>query len=140
MSENTINKLFKRLTFSKKDEKKIEDIILSLDSGSIRVAEKIGENWVTNEWIKKAILLYFKIRKMETIEIDPFEFHDKIPLKKGFKNKHIRVVPHAIIRHGSFVNKNVIVNMFTSSKTVVTLLVKYVILLIKSSLKLTLHI
>ena len=109
MSENTINKLFERLTFSKKDKKKIEDIILSLDSGSIRVAEKIGENWVTNEWIKKAILLYFKIRKMETIEIDPFEFHDKIPLKKGFKNKHIRVVPHALIRHGSFVNKNVIV-------------------------------
>ena len=68
MSKNTINKLFERLTFSKKDEKKIEDIILSLDSGSIRVAEKIGENWVTNEWIKKAILLYFKIRKMETIE------------------------------------------------------------------------
>ena len=109
MSKNTINKLFKKSTLSKQDEKKIEEIILSLDSGSIRVAEKKEEKWVTNEWIKKAILLYFKIRKMETITIDPFEFHDKIPLKKGFKKKQIRVVPHALIRYGSFVNKNVVI-------------------------------
>jgi len=109
MLENTINKLFKKSNLSKNERNKIENIISALDSGSIRVAEKKEEKWVTNEWVKKAILLYFKIRKMEKIVIDPFEFYDKIPLKKGFKDKHIRVVPHALIRYGSFVNKNVIV-------------------------------
>ena len=103
-----INQLFSQKSFTQKDKKIIKEVINELDSGKLRVAEKISNNWVINEWIKKAILLYFQTQKMETIKLDPFEFHDKIPLKKEFKNKKIRVVPHAIVRYGSFVNENVI--------------------------------
>lgn len=86
----------------------IEKVIQLLDDGKIRVAEPIDGGWQINEWVKKAVVLYFPIRKMETIEADPFEFHDKIPLKKGYKEKQVRVVPHAIARHGSFVAPGVI--------------------------------
>ena len=79
-----------------------------LDKGEIRIAEKINGKWIVNEWIKKAVILYFPIMKMRSIEIGPFEFHDKIPLKKGFKEKGIRVVPHAICRYGSFIEKGAI--------------------------------
>jgi 2,3,4,5-tetrahydropyridine-2-carboxylate N-succinyltransferase len=61
-----------------------------------------------NEWVKKAVVMYFPIQKMETIEVGPFEFHDKIPLKKDYKSKGIRVVPHAIARYGSFISKGTI--------------------------------
>ena len=91
-----------------KTKKWIDLTIDYLDTGNIRVAELNGEKWHINEWIKKAILLYFQTQKMTTINIGPFEFHDKIPLKTKFKEKKIRVVPQAIIRHGSFINKNVI--------------------------------
>ena len=86
----------------------IHAVIQSLDKGEIRVSEKINGNWIVNDWIKKAVILYFPICKMETIEVGPFEFHDKIPLKTGYKEKGVRVVPHAIARHGSFVQKGVI--------------------------------
>ena len=86
----------------------IETVINSLDKGEIRVAEKINNEWVTHEWIKKAVILYFPTRKMQTIEIGPFEFHDKIKLKSDYSNKGVRVVPHAIARYGSFIGKNVI--------------------------------
>ncbi len=86
----------------------IADVIEMLDKGLLRVAEKRGEEWIVNEWIKKAVILYFPIRKMETIEIPPFEFHDKIPLKSGYMEKGIRVVPHAIARYGSYISKGVI--------------------------------
>ena len=79
-----------------------------LNKGEIRIAEKINGKWIVNEWIKKAVILYFPIMKMRSIEIGPFEFHDKIPLKKGFKEKGIRVVPHAICRYGSFIEKGAI--------------------------------
>ena len=79
-----------------------------LDKGEIRIAEKINGEWFVNEWIKKAVILYFPIMKMRSIEIGPFEFHDKIPLKKGFKEKGIRVVPHAICRYGSFIEKGAV--------------------------------
>ena len=86
----------------------IETVINSLDKGEIRVAEKINNEWVTHEWIKKAVVLYFPTRKMQTIEIGPFEFHDKMKLKSDYSNKGVRVVPHAIARYGSFIGKNVI--------------------------------
>jgi 2,3,4,5-tetrahydropyridine-2-carboxylate N-succinyltransferase len=79
-----------------------------LDRGKIRVAEKINEIWVVNEWIKKAVLLYFLIQQMETIEAGPLEFYDKLPLKKNYKELGVRVVPHAIARYGSYVAKGVI--------------------------------
>jgi 2,3,4,5-tetrahydropyridine-2-carboxylate N-succinyltransferase len=86
----------------------INRVIDLLDRGELRVAEPSGESWLVNEWIKKAVILYFPIRKMEVIETGPFEFHDKIGLKKGFKDLGVRVVPHAIARYGSFINRGVI--------------------------------
>jgi 2,3,4,5-tetrahydropyridine-2-carboxylate N-succinyltransferase len=83
----------------------IRHIIELLDKGEIRVAEPDGDNWKVNEWIKKAVLLYFPIQQMETIEVGPFEFHDKIALKKDYKSLGVRVVPHAIARYGSFLAK-----------------------------------
>jgi len=89
--------------------KAIREVIASLDAGEIRVAEPTADKgWVVNEWIKKAVLLYFPIQEMKTMECGPLEFHDKIPLKKDFAKKGIRVVPHAIARYGSFLNKGVI--------------------------------
>jgi 2,3,4,5-tetrahydropyridine-2-carboxylate N-succinyltransferase len=86
----------------------ISEVIDQLDRGVLRVAEKIDNQWVVNDWIKKAVILYFPTRKMETIELPPFEFHDKIPLKTGYKEKGIRVVPHAIARYGAYISKGVI--------------------------------
>ena len=83
-------------------------MISSLDKGEIRVAEKINSKWIVNEWIKKAVVLYFPTRKMETIEMGPFEFHDKMKLKSDYSKKGVRIVPHAIARYGSFLGKNVI--------------------------------
>jgi 2,3,4,5-tetrahydropyridine-2-carboxylate N-succinyltransferase len=84
------------------------DIIEKLDKGLLRVAEKISEEWIVNQWIKKAVILYFPLRQMQTIEVDPFEFHDKIPLKKNYRELGVRVVPHAIARYGSFLAPGVI--------------------------------
>ncbi len=86
----------------------IKTIIEDLDRGDKRVAEPTPEGWVVNEWIKKAVILYFPIQKMQTIEVGPFEFHDKIRLKDGYAKKGVRVVPHAIARYGSYVSKGVI--------------------------------
>lgn len=86
----------------------IRYVIEQLDSGKLRVAEKINNIWIVNEWVKKAVILYFIIQQMETIEVGPFEFHDKIPLKRNYKALGIRVVPHAIARYGSFIEKGVI--------------------------------
>jgi 2,3,4,5-tetrahydropyridine-2-carboxylate N-succinyltransferase len=75
----------------------------------LRVAEpKADGTWQINEWVKKAVVMYFPIQKMETIEVGPFEFHDKIALKTNYKEKGVRVVPHAIARYGSYVAKGVI--------------------------------
>jgi 2,3,4,5-tetrahydropyridine-2-carboxylate N-succinyltransferase len=79
-----------------------------LDAGTLRVANPVDSGWQVNEWVKKAVILYFPICQMQTIEVGPFEFHDKIPLKSGYREKGIRVVPHAIARHGSFLSKGVI--------------------------------
>lgn len=81
----------------------IRNVVRLLDEGKLRVAEPTDNGWKVNEWVKKAVVMYFPIQKMETIEVPPFEFHDKIPLKKNFAKLGVRVVPHAIARHGSFV-------------------------------------
>ena len=86
----------------------IRSVIEELDQGKIRVAEPFEDGWKVNEWIKKAVVLYFPIQKMETYEAGPLEFHDKIPLKSGYKKKGIRVVPHALSRHGSYISRGVI--------------------------------
>jgi 2,3,4,5-tetrahydropyridine-2,6-dicarboxylate N-succinyltransferase len=91
-----------------KIQDEINKTIDALDKGLIRVAEPGEKGWIVNQWIKKAVILYFPIRKMETIEIGPFEFHDKIPLKKNYKLLGIRVVPHAVARYGSFLAPGVI--------------------------------
>ncbi len=87
----------------------VRTVIAELDKGTLRVAapSENGE-WIVNDWVKKAVILYFPLQKMETISVGPFEFHDKIALKNGYAEKGVRVVPHAIARYGSFVNKGVI--------------------------------
>jgi 2,3,4,5-tetrahydropyridine-2-carboxylate N-succinyltransferase len=86
----------------------IREVVDMLDRGTLRVAQPEGDKWVVNEWIKKAVVLYFPIQKMETIECGPLEFHDKIPLKTGYKAKGIRVVPHAVARHGAYISSGVV--------------------------------
>ena len=86
----------------------IEEVIEAIDKGKLRTAEPDGSDWKVNEWVKKAVVLYFPIRKMETIEVGPFEFHDKMALKTNYKELGVRVVPHAIARYGAFVAKGVI--------------------------------
>ncbi len=86
----------------------IRKVIALLDQGTLRVAEPKGTEWQVNEWVKKAVVLYFPIQKMETLEAGIFEYHDKIPLKKNYKEKGIRVVPHAVARYGSYISKGVI--------------------------------
>ena len=79
-----------------------------LDKGRIRVAEPADDGWLVNQWIKKAVILYFPIRKMEVSEAGPLEFHDKIPLKKDYMSLGVRVVPHAVARYGSYIARGVI--------------------------------
>lgn len=86
----------------------IREVLNLLDKGELRVAEPVAEGWQVNEWVKKAVVMYFPIQKMEKIEMPPFEFHDKIPLKKNYAELGVRVVPHAIARHGAFVAPGVI--------------------------------
>ena len=76
----------------------IREVIDLLDAGTLRVAEPTANGWQVNEWVKKAVVLYFPIQKMETFEVGIFEYHDKIPLKRGYAEKGIRVVPHAVAK------------------------------------------
>jgi len=88
--------------------KAIRQVVDLLDQGKLRVAEPTSEGWQVNEWVKKGVVLYFPIQKMETIECGPLEFHDKIPLKTGYQEKGIRVVPHAVARHGAYISAGTI--------------------------------
>ena len=98
-----------RTLLEKEDTKKaIHAVIEGLDNGTLRVAEPTSNGWLVNEWVKKAVVLYFPIQKMKTIEMGPLEFHDKIPLKKNYAEKGIRVVPHAVARKGAYISKGVI--------------------------------
>lgn len=86
----------------------VSQVIALLDQGELRVAQKQDSTWVVNQWVKKAVLLYFSIQKMQTIEMGPFEYHDKMPLKKDFAQKQIRVVPNAVARYGSYIAPGVV--------------------------------
>lgn len=86
----------------------IRTVIDQIDRGELRCAEPTPSGWQVNEWVKKAVVLYFPIQKMETIEVGPFEFHDKMKLKKDYKKQEVRVVPHAIARHGAYLAPGVI--------------------------------
>ncbi len=86
----------------------IKTIVDDLDNGIRRVAEPDVLGWKVNEWIKKAVILYFPLREMKTIEVGPFEFHDKIRLKNNYAKLGVRVVPHAVARYGSFISRGVI--------------------------------
>ncbi len=90
-------------------QKMIRAVIDLLDKGKIRVAEPDGDNnWKVNEWVKKAVVLYFPIQQMEITEVGPFEFHDKMKLKKGYKELGVRVVPHAVARYGAYLASGII--------------------------------
>lgn len=86
----------------------IESIIEDLDKGRLRVAEPTSEGWQVNEWVKKAVILYFPIRKMETKEVGIFEFHDKMKLKTNYEALGVRVVPPAVARYGAYLSKGTI--------------------------------
>lgn len=86
----------------------IRSVIDLIDDGTLRVAQPVENGWQVNEWVKKAVVLYFPIQKMQTYEVGIFEYHDKIPLKRGYADKGIRVVPHAVARHGAYISKGVI--------------------------------
>lgn len=86
----------------------VREVIHLLDEGKLRVAQPTASGWQVNEWVKKAVVMYFPIQKMETMEVGIFEYYDKIPLKRNYAEKGVRVVPHAIARYGSYVSKGVI--------------------------------
>ena len=86
----------------------VESVMEALDTGKIRVAQKSGNDWITNAWVKQAIMMYFRIMDMEEMEVGPFVYRDKIPLKKNYKELNVRVVPPAVARYGSFLEPGVI--------------------------------
>ena len=86
----------------------VESVLADLDQGRLRVAEKLDGAWRTHAWVKQAILLYFRMRRMETLEVGPFEFRDKIPLKHDLEAQGVRVVPPGVARFGSFLEPGVV--------------------------------
>jgi 2,3,4,5-tetrahydropyridine-2-carboxylate N-succinyltransferase len=86
----------------------VEKAVGLIDRGEVRIAEPSADGWTVNEWAKKAVLLYFRVRGMETVEAGPFEYHDKIPLKTGWAALGVRVVPPATVRHGAFVSSGAV--------------------------------
>lgn len=86
----------------------IEYVVQQLDAGKIRVAEPVNDGWKVNEWIKKAVILYFPMKNMDISEAGPLQFHDKIPLKRGYDELEVRVVPHAVARYGAYLAPGVI--------------------------------
>lgn len=98
-------------------ESAVREVIEEIDKGRLRVAEPSdtvrlndaeGKGWVTNEWVKQAILMYFGIQQMQTYTLEPFEFYDKMKLKSNYKELGVRAVPHAVARYGAFLGKNVV--------------------------------
>ncbi len=109
--ENLIEQAFENRTLlsDKKYTEAIRAVIEQVDKGKLRVASPLQQgHWQVNEWVKKAILLYFAIQEMKVMEVPPFEFYDKMDLKKNFQSLGVRVVPHAVARYGAYLAKNVI--------------------------------
>ncbi|MGZ5197713.1 MAG: 2,3,4,5-tetrahydropyridine-2,6-dicarboxylate N-succinyltransferase [Kaistella sp.] len=110
MLQQTIENIWdnRELLKNEDSQKSIREVIRQLDVGELRVAEPTENGWKVNEWVKKAVVMYFPIQKMETIEVGPFEFHDKMPLKRNYAEKGVRVVPHAVAREGAYIAPGVI--------------------------------
>lgn len=108
--QETIEKAWndRSLLQEEKTTSAIRQVIDLLDEGSLRVAEPNEDGWKVNEWVKKAVVLYFPIQKMETLEAGIFEYHDKIPLKRNYEERGIRVVPNAVARHGAYISPGTI--------------------------------
>lgn len=108
--KDTINEVWKDRSLLKQDaySNAIKLVIEEVDKGRLRVAEPQGDTWVVNEWVKQAILMYFAIQPMQTWEIAPFEFHDKMLLKSNYAALGVRAVPHAVARYGAYLAKNVV--------------------------------
>ncbi len=109
--DNLIEQAFENRTLlsDKKYTEAIRAVIEQVDKGKLRVASPLQQgHWQVNEWVKKAILLYFAIQEMKVMEVPPFEFYDKMDLKKNFQSLGVRVVPHAVARYGAYLAKNVI--------------------------------
>ena len=86
----------------------IREVIELIDNGQLRCAEPVADGWQVNEWVKKAVVMYFPIQKMETLEAGIFEYHDKMELKRNYAEKGIRVVPNAVARYGAYISSGVI--------------------------------
>jgi len=108
--QNTIETAWENRGLLKETETQnaIRSVIDLIDAGKLRCAQPTTDGWQINEWVKKAVVLYFPIQKMETLEAGIFEYHDKMPLKKGYKEKGIRVVPNAVARHGAYISPGTI--------------------------------
>jgi 2,3,4,5-tetrahydropyridine-2-carboxylate N-succinyltransferase len=90
------------------DAAAVEEAVGLLDRGELRVAERDGDGWSVNEWAKQAVLLYFRVRGLETTEVGPFEYHDRLPLKRGYDEAGVRVVPPATARYGAYLSRDVV--------------------------------
>jgi len=110
MIREVVEKIWENRELLKEEENKnvIREVIDLLDAGQLRVASPSENGWQVNEWVKKAVVLYFPMQEMSTVEVGPLEFHDKIPLKNNYAEKGVRVVPHAVARYGSFLAPGVI--------------------------------
>jgi len=108
--QNIIEQAWENRELLKETETKnsISEVIEKLDKGVLRVAEPYENGWKVNDWVKKAVILYFPIQKMETTHAGPLEFHDKMPLKTNYAQLGIRVVPHAVARYGAYIASGVI--------------------------------
>ena len=108
--QNIIEKAWDDRSLLAKNEthEAIREVVRLLDKGEIRIAEKIEGRWIVNEWLKKAVIMFFPINDMEVSKNGIFEYYDKIPLKGGFEQAGVRVVPPATVRYGAFVNKGAV--------------------------------
>jgi len=109
MSADLIDAAFADLARLEEARAAVLDTIASLDRGELRVAEKVGGEWIVHEWVKRAILLYFRIAGLETWQAGPLEFHDKIPTKHDLAAAGVRVVPPGVVRYGAFCEPGVVV-------------------------------
>lgn len=107
---NLINETWdnRELLKEKNTQDAIRTIIEDIDKGRLRTAEPTSDGWQVNDWVKKAVIMYFPMCNMETIEVGPFEFHDKMKLKTGYEQLGVRVVPHAVARYGAYIAKGVV--------------------------------